>query len=65
MTSQKYSTSKSRGRIFLVANSVSKSNNVAKFEIVCHVIDKKNKEKKGFLCFCKPPEDNPFLVIER
>ena len=28
-------------------------------------VEAKNKEKKGFLCFCQPPEDNPFLVIEK
>jgi len=38
---------------------------MAKMDIVCHVVDKKNKNKKGFLCFCKPLQDNPFLVIER
>ena len=38
---------------------------MAKMNIVCHIIDKKNKDKKGFMCFCKPPEDNPYLIIER
>ena len=59
------SRSGARGKIFLTANSVSKSNDVAKMNIACYVLDKKNKEKKGFMCFCKPPEDNPFLIIER
>ena len=54
-----------RGKIFLTANSVNSSNDVAKMDIICHILDIKKKEKKGFLCFCKPPEDNPFLVIER
>ena len=54
-----------RGKIYLTANSVSKSNNVAKMSIQCRIIDKKNKAKKGFLCFCKPPKDNPFLIIEK
>lgn len=48
-----------------MANSVSNSNDIAKMTLMCHVLDKKKKDKKGFLCFCKPPEDNPFLVIER
>ena len=34
-------------------------------DIICHIIEKKKKDKKGFLCFCRPPEDVPFLVIER
>ena len=54
-----------RGRIYVTANSVSASNHVARMKVSCHVLDKKAKEKKGFLCFCKSPEDNPFLVIER
>ena len=33
--------------------------------IVCRLVDFKKKDKKGFLCFCQPPEDNPKLVIER
>ena len=49
----------------MIANSVSKSNNVAKMAMRCYVLDKKKKDKKGFLCFCKPPEDNPYLIIER
>ena len=55
----------SRGRIILTAHSVEQSNNMAKMDIVCRIVDFKNKNKKGFLCFCKPPEDNPKLVIER
>ena len=54
-----------RGKIFLTANSVSKSNNIAKMTILCKILDIKNNAKKGFLCFCKPPKDNPFLVIEK
>ena len=38
---------------------------MARMEIICRIIDKKKKDKKGFLCFCKPPEDNPYLVIEK
>ena len=59
------SRSGTRGKIYLTANSVSKSNNAAKISMQCRIIDKKNKEKKGFLCFCKPPQDNPFLIIEK
>ena len=54
-----------RGRIYIQANSVSESNDVVKMDIVCRILDKKKKDNKGFLCFCRPPEDNPFLVIER
>ena len=54
-----------RGKIYITGNSVSASNDVAKMNVICHVLDKKNKEKKGFLCFCKPPQDNPFLVIDK
>lgn len=59
------SRSGTRGKIYLTANSVSNSNNVAKISMQCRIIDKKNKEKKGFLCFCKPPQDNPYLIIEK
>ena len=54
-----------RGKIYVTANSVSQSNDMAKMNITCHVIDRKKKDKQGFLCFCKPPEDNPWLLIER
>mmetsp|Transcript_27236 Transcript_27236/g.36400 ORF Transcript_27236/g.36400 Transcript_27236/m.36400 type:complete len:212 (+) Transcript_27236:172-807(+) len=54
-----------RGRIYIIANSVSESNDIVKMDIVCRILDKKKKDKKGFLCFCRPPEDNPFLVIEK
>ena len=54
-----------RGKIYVTANSVSASNDVAKMDIMCRIEDPKEKGKKGFLCFCKPPEDNPWLLIER
>ena len=48
----------------MTAHSVEKSNNMARMNIICKITDFK-KDKKGFLCFCQPPEDNPKLVIER
>ena len=57
--------SKTRGKIYITASSVEASNDMAKMDITCRIIDKKAKEKKGFLCFCKPPTDNPWLRIER
>ena len=54
-----------RGKIFITANSVNASNDVAKMDVICRILDPKKKEKKRFLCFCKSPEDRPFLVIER
>ena len=54
-----------RGKIYVTANSVSQSNDMAKMNIVCRIVEPMKKEKQGFLCFCKPPIDNPWLRIER
>ena len=54
-----------QGTIILTGDAVKDSNAMARMEIICRIIDKKKKDKKGFLCFCKPPEDNPYLVIEK
>ena len=61
----KRSNKHQRGIVTLNADSVSDSNHQAIMKMQAHIIFPKNDKKQGFLCFCQPPRDRPYLVIEK
>ena len=57
--------SKARGKIILQAESVENSNHQIKMTFQANISKPLSTRSKGFLCFCQPYEDNPYLVISR